>query len=367
MSSLCPSTPKNASLRFISKARLVHGDFYEYSKVEYVDSRTKVEIVDPVYGAFWQSPAKHLFGQGHPKRGGRQKSTTDEFVQKAREVHGDLYDYSEVEYVNAKTKVKIIDPIYGAFFQTPSDHLRGRGCGARGGTKRLTTDDFIQRSRKVHGDLYDYSRSQYVTNTTKVCIIDPLFGEYWQAPTKHWEGQGHPRRGGLDGHHLDHIVPRSAFVRRGVKSSLLSKLADHPANLRSIPARENVAKSDTIVWNSNIIKGSEVRGDWALLRAICKDLLNLDDCFDKDELKHVISEYEDTSQVCQRSRLGRVAYNDGRNTFKIFDDDPRIAIYGWKKGSLIKPNLGRIKVSNGKQVKLVYPNDIPDGYYQIST
>ena len=118
---------------FIKKAREVHGDKYDYSKVEYVNTRTQVRIVCPEHGEFWQTPQKHLAGQGCEKcfRASltkRYSLGTDKFIEKANLVHKGFYDYSVVEYVNSHTHVQIICPIHGAFPQEPASHLRGHGC-----------------------------------------------------------------------------------------------------------------------------------------------------------------------------------------------------------------------------------------------
>lgn len=118
---------------FISKAKLVHGDKYDYSLVEYVDRRTKVTIVCPEHGEFAQTPNRHLSNHGCPKcsiqsRVDKRTFTKEEFISKAIEVHGDKYDYSKVEYINGHTKVCIICPIHGETYETPSNHLRSCGC-----------------------------------------------------------------------------------------------------------------------------------------------------------------------------------------------------------------------------------------------
>ena len=94
------------------------------------------------------------------------KLTTEEFITKAKAVHGDRYDYSKVKYINNQTKVCIICPIHGDFIQRPLDHIKGSGCPECGKVKnvesrRKTTDHFIDEARKVHGDKYDYSNVNY--------------------------------------------------------------------------------------------------------------------------------------------------------------------------------------------------------------
>ena len=114
---------------FIERARKVHGDKYDYSKVEYKQAHTKVCIICPKHGEFWQTPASHLQGKKCPKCSKpHSKYTKNAFIKKAKEVHGDKYDYSKVEYINSQTKVCIVCPKHGEFWQTPSEHLRKCGC-----------------------------------------------------------------------------------------------------------------------------------------------------------------------------------------------------------------------------------------------
>ena len=111
--------------------------------------------------------------------------TLKDFITKAREIHGNNYDYSKVEYVDSNTKVCIIDPEYGEFWQMPSNHLKGAGCPKRSGKHVPTTEEWIASARKLHGDKYDYSKVVYVDSNTKVCIISPELGEFWQMPIDH--------------------------------------------------------------------------------------------------------------------------------------------------------------------------------------
>ena len=118
---------------FIKKVREIHGDKYDYSKVEYVNNKIKVCIVCSKHGEFWMKPNNHLLKQGCPKcaietNRFSQRFTLQEFIKKARDIHGDKYDYSKVEYINSKTKICIICPKHGEFWQTPHDHLKQSGC-----------------------------------------------------------------------------------------------------------------------------------------------------------------------------------------------------------------------------------------------
>ena len=180
---------------FITKSRKVHGDKYDYSKVEYINNSTKVCIICPEHGEFWQRPNHHLRGHGCPKCKNVFKKDTETFINQAKEIHGGKYDYSKVEYVNNRTKVCIICPIHGEFWQTPKNHIKGQGCNKcairyRAENNSLTKEEFIKRVKKVHGDRYDYSKVEYVNINTEVCIIDKKYGEFWQKPIYHLSYKG---------------------------------------------------------------------------------------------------------------------------------------------------------------------------------
>ena len=179
---------------FIEEAREIHGDKYDYSKVEYKNNRTKICIICSEHGEFQQTPYKHLLGQGCPNCCGNKKLTTEEFIEKACKIHGNKYDYSKVKYVNSETKVCIICPKHGEFYQTPHSHLTGEGCPKCCKTLKTTTKEFIKKAREIHGDKYDYSKVEYKNNKTPVCIICPEHGEFWQAPNNHLsQKQGCPK------------------------------------------------------------------------------------------------------------------------------------------------------------------------------
>ena len=184
--------------QFLQDAVKVHGNKYDYSKAEYVDWQTKVVIICPVHGEFTQFPSSHLQGNGCPKCGNDRtalRMSNEDFINKAKAVHGDRYDYSKVEYVGNKAKVCIICKEHGEFWQEARMHLSGCGCPICAGRKKMRTYDFIKKARSVHGDRYDYSKAEYKGNTEKVCIICPEHGEFWQQASNHLKGAGCPKCG----------------------------------------------------------------------------------------------------------------------------------------------------------------------------
>lgn len=118
---------------FIEKSNLIHKNKYDYSKVNYVKSKLKVTITCKEHGEFEQAPFGHLLGRGCAKCGSKEhdekrRYTTEQFIEKAKEVHGSTYDYSLVNYTNSRTKINIVCFVHGTFKQNPSVHILGRGC-----------------------------------------------------------------------------------------------------------------------------------------------------------------------------------------------------------------------------------------------
>ena len=177
---------------FIEKARSVHGDKYDYSKVEYKNAVTKVCIICPEHGEFWQAPSNHINSrQGCPMCGGKALLTQDEFIRRARETHGNKYDYSNTSYINMKEKVTIICPEHGGFLQTPHNHLNGAGCpNCQKNHIQYNTQKIIESFEKIHGNKYDYSKVNYINGRAKVCVVCPEHGEFFISSCKHLQGQG---------------------------------------------------------------------------------------------------------------------------------------------------------------------------------
>ena len=184
---------------FLEQAKSVHGDKYDYSETVYTNAKTKVKIKCKVHGDFYMKPNNHLHGEGCPicryiKSSSKLRATLNEFIKKAKEVHGDKYDYSKVEYHNNRTKVCIVCPEHGEFWQTPEKHtVRKQGCPYCSGNAKKTTEQFIKESKEVHGDKYDYSKVEYQGTHKHVTIICKKHGEFSQIAKEHISGQGCPK------------------------------------------------------------------------------------------------------------------------------------------------------------------------------
>lgn len=184
---------------FIDKSKQLYGDKYDYSKTKYISSNEKVIIICPIHGEFKITPNSHLSGRGCrfcgiQQRAIAQSKGTEEWIKQAKEKHGDKYDYTKTEYINNKTKVCIICPIHGEFWVNPYKHIsRGDGCPECSKKTKLTTDIFIKRSNEAHNNFYDYSKTDYINYSTKVIITCPIHGDFTITPNKHLLGQGCPK------------------------------------------------------------------------------------------------------------------------------------------------------------------------------
>jgi hypothetical protein len=121
-----------------------------------------------------------------------RKKTKDEFIAEAIIAHGEKYDYSDVNYVNGREKVNIICPEHGLFLQSPDKHLSGQGCRVCQGYVSLTQDSFLERTKNIHGDKYNYVKTIIKSNKDKVEIICNEHGSFFQLPSNHLNGQGCP-------------------------------------------------------------------------------------------------------------------------------------------------------------------------------
>lgn len=178
---------------FVGRARAVHGDTYDYAQTIYVNANTKVVIICGEHGAFEQAAGNHLTGSGCPRCAGRYSPTTEEWIAEARKAHGDRYYYSQAKYEGRHTKLTIVCLEHGPFEQAAGDHVRGIGCSRCAKMHRPSTDEWIELAREVHGDRYDYSETTYINQDAKVTIVCSEHGAFDKNPRAHIEeGTGCP-------------------------------------------------------------------------------------------------------------------------------------------------------------------------------
>lgn len=220
----CPRCGREAQIRkrradkneFIEKCKTVHEEEIDYSKVEYINSRTKVCLICPEHGEFWVTPANYLRGSGCPKcrrllaNKKHNENAKDTFIKKAIIRHNGYYIYDETVYVNSRSLIDVICPKHGKFTIRANAHLNGNGCRLCGIEKnadrnRSTLFDFITKGDKIHNGKYDYSLSEYVNSYIPIKIICPIHGVFEQMPYKHLDGHGCPK---CNQSHLETIIEK---------------------------------------------------------------------------------------------------------------------------------------------------------------
>ena len=173
----------------------LHGDTYDYTKSVYLNRTTKLTITCPIHGDFEQTIGSHLRKTrpaGCPKCSGMYSPTTEEFIQKSKEIHGDLYTYEKTSYVRNNTPVTITCRLHGDFTQLPTNHLlNGTGCNeCRSITLSYTTESYIKKASLVHDNKYNYSQTVFSGGSNKISIICPEHGEFFKEASDHLRGRG---------------------------------------------------------------------------------------------------------------------------------------------------------------------------------
>lgn len=210
---------------YIALARTIHGDRYEYAKLNYVTSKKKVTITCPEHGDFEQTPNNHRAGCGCPVCGrlATVQAKTDgfqAFLVKARAMHGGKYSYDEGSYILSSRTVSIFCPEHGVFHQLAASHVSGSGCQLCANQAinmglRLSKAKFIEKAVGIHGAKYDYSATIYNGRTRSVDIVCPQHGQFTQKANDHLSGCGCPacwdeRRGS------DSRLTQGEFVAKAV-------------------------------------------------------------------------------------------------------------------------------------------------------
>lgn len=191
---------KNANA-FIKEARRVHGHRYDYSKSAFKSVSDPICVKCPKHGEFWPTPFMHIKGRTRCPKCAKKESAIKvirrfekEFIKRAREVHGQKYDYSVSKYLGATKPIKIVCRKHGHFIQNASNHLAGYGC-EKCGRERLrelfsfSNKEFLRRAKNEHGSRYSYL-TKYKNNNTPIKIRCPEHGVFFQRPANHLKGEG---------------------------------------------------------------------------------------------------------------------------------------------------------------------------------
>lgn len=193
---------------FCEKSRKIHGNKYDYSQIQYKTSWEKVKIICPKHGEFMQLPRDHLVGHGCFRcasqcKADKTRLSTKKFIEKAQKIHGNVYDYSKVDYTDSRRKVEISCPQHGPFYQVPTDHLGGHGCNACARAKLeksliYSTQEFISKANRIHGEKYNYLKTEYTDCRGIISICCPKHGDFKQVAYYHLAGNGCPKCGSTE-------------------------------------------------------------------------------------------------------------------------------------------------------------------------
>lgn len=209
--------------KFIKRAKEVHGDRYDYSKVEYKNNSTHITIICPIHGEFRQLPKDHLRGNNCPKCSPKNtKYTNEEFKERLKEIYGDTLDYSkDVVYNGKKSNITLYCKEHGEFTKKANLVLKGYGCPKctfkkRQDAHRLSIEKFIRKAREVHGDRYDYSKTEYKSMRDPVTITCRIHGDFQQSPMSHLIGNG-CNKCGIESRIEKSRLPKEEFIKRSNK------------------------------------------------------------------------------------------------------------------------------------------------------
>lgn len=193
---------KKTTEQFIFEAKQVHGNRYDYSESVYKGNKKHIKIICYKHGPFMQMPIKHLKGQNCPlcsnEKTHYNQLDTNGFFIKAREIHGNKYDYSLAIYKGRRKKIEIICPIHGSFWQLAMVHIKGCGCpkcSNREISKKqsMNQENFLEKCKKVHKNFYNYDKTRYTSSFNRIIITCPKHGDFSQIARNHLNGQGCPK------------------------------------------------------------------------------------------------------------------------------------------------------------------------------
>ena len=195
----CQTCSKLAKLDKTKNKFLDYIQLHNIKLIEpYIDTKSKVKYKCLKCGYVWSTtPESIMQGHGCAKCASHisYKLTTEDFIEKAKQVQQDNYDYSNTKYTEANAKLTIGCPRHGLFEIFPNNFIRRGICPKcsieqRALNRRLSIKDFVEKARQVHGNKYDYSKVKYFNRQTKISIICPTHGEFMQTPAHHLKGCG---------------------------------------------------------------------------------------------------------------------------------------------------------------------------------
>ena len=302
---------------FVSKAREVFGDYYDYSKTDLnnKDEKGRICIICPKHGEFWQNPFSHLHGHhcskcGKEKGGTTQSLTTEKFIEKAKQIHCDKYDYSETKYNGCYEYVDIICPKHGKFRQVAYSHLNGHGCKECSNeinSKLLlsNTEEFVEKANKLHYNENDYRLVQYKGAKVPVTIICKNGHIFSQMPNKHLSGHSCPYCTNNISRQEKEIVKHIKSLGFNVETNNRKLLPNNKEIDIYIPEKKVAIEFDGLYWHNEIKKPDK---NYHLNKTI--------DCYKNDiRLIHIFEDEWLYNKEIVKSRINSIL---GKTTDKIY-------------------------------------------------
>lgn len=245
---------------FIKRAKEKFGETYDFDSIDYVNTKTKVKIYCPEHGVSYITPHEMFSHKyvcpkcGNKDKGKEKKLTTEEFIKRSSKTHDNKYDYSITEYVDQKTKVKIICPKHGVFETNPYSHMVGSKCPDCAAESRIikttkTTEWFIKKAQKVHGDKYNYSKSIYKNIFSPITITCPKHGDFEQIATYHVNGNGCPKCGAMLSKNENEIYEYCKALCNDAEQSNRKEIAPYEIDIY-IPSKKIGIEYNGILWHS---------------------------------------------------------------------------------------------------------------------
>ena len=384
---------------FIHKAKEIHrNESLDYSEVMYVNNRTRVKIIDhdldengEEYGAYWQTPSNHLRGSSHPGKRGKKitkakAAKQDEIIERFKRAHqGENLNYSEVEYVNMHTPVKIVcheiapnGEEYGVFWQEPIVHLKGcshsqLAIDKNAQKQTYTTEQFIEKCKDVHPN-YDYSYVEYHGSQEKIWIVcnktdakGHKHGGFWAYPDALLQGKGCPKCGNHLSvgeeeiyQYLKEIVPNEEIRRRDKKTLNGMELDIY------IPSKNVAIEYDGIRWHSEEFGKDRnyhlSKTDLCLKKGVYLIHVFEDEWLnDSDEIKRLFKE-----KLCFKEEKIEFKESAVRTDRRwLFPSDVKCLLdNGFQIVETIPPSFTYTN-GHGKRVKEIPLNEEKEKYYKI--
>lgn len=184
---------------FLKRSNDIHNHKYNYDKVNFISNQKLVIIICPIHGEFLQKPSSHITGRGcmkcgHLKTSASHKINKEYFVGKAKSIHGEKYDYSNIIYKGDKIKCAINCLKHGIFYQSPNSHYVSGcpDCAKEFNSLNAysNTENFIKKAFIVHKNFYTYERTNYIGAHKKIIVNCPIHGYFECTPNNHLNGVG---------------------------------------------------------------------------------------------------------------------------------------------------------------------------------